>query len=321
MTSPLSEFVPVGPRTSLYTPSKPEDGQLVILCTWLGAGPRTIAKYIALYRRVAQDARILLIQSDVQTLISSYAYQRKAILPAVSIVLDRLSECRDSGRQEAGDKIGHRGTSLSSTLPTSTEKRPKILLQTFSNGGTNTAAQLLIVLEERRQSPLPLAGLLCDSGPNAGGSYFKDYDAMLFSLPKGVMARAIGAVACHCILILVHTWIAFGNENPASLQRRTLLDATVFLSPDESQGEMDVADIKGRVCYFYSKTDPMCHWEDVEAHARTAVSKGWQVRELVFDGSGHCAHFMIDEKRYAESVESIWEGARSAWAEKPMAKL
>lgn len=316
MATSLPDLVSLGSRTSLYTPVKPEDGQLIILCTWLGAGSRSIAKYVGLYRRVAPGARILLIQSAVPILISSYVHQRKAILPAVSIVLDRLSECGSLGQKDAGNRTYERSTSRSTAFPASiaVEKRPKILLHTFSNGGTNTAAQLLIVLRERTQSPLSLAGLLCDSGPSAGDSYSKDYDAMLFSLPKDFMSRLLGSLACHCILILLYTWIACGNENPASLQRRILLEATIFR-------EVEAAGIKGRVCYLYSDADRMCHSEDVKAHAHTALSRGWQVREEVFEGSAHCAHFMLDEKRYARAVEDIWEGNSSAWAKGPIAKL
>lgn len=150
MTSPLSEFRQIGPRTSLYTPSKPEAGQLIILCTWLGAGRKHIAKYTSLYQHLAPGSRILLVQSAVPILISSYAHQRKAIQSAVSVILDTLSECVEQA-PEAAEKLNgglmkapEQNTTQSSISSATTvnEKKPKIMLHTFSNGGTNTATQV-----------------------------------------------------------------------------------------------------------------------------------------------------------------------------------
>ena len=73
------------------------------------------------------------------------------------------------------------------------------------------------------------------------------------------------------------------------------------------------ADSKGRVCYLYSKTDKMCHWEDVKEHAEKAKAMGWSVKEIVFDGSGHCAHFSKDEDKYAKAVKSLWQGRVGEW--------
>lgn len=62
----------------------------------------------------------------------------------------------------------------------------------------------------------------------------------------------------------------------------------------------------GKVCYFYSKEDRMCLWLDVRQHADEARRLGWDVREVLFEGSGHCAHFTKDEVRYADAVKSMW---------------
>lgn len=79
----MNDFINIGPRTSLFTPQNPTSGQLVIICTWLGAARKHISKYIALYRKLASGARILLIESNVPILISSYVRQRDAIKPLV----------------------------------------------------------------------------------------------------------------------------------------------------------------------------------------------------------------------------------------------
>ncbi|OJJ96369.1 hypothetical protein ASPACDRAFT_125933 [Aspergillus aculeatus ATCC 16872] len=312
------DFAPLSTRTWLSTPDKPHPGQLIIICTWLGASPKHISKYTELHRSIAPAARILLIESEVSILVSSYARQRRLIRPAVEVVLDTLAET-------------DRGHGMSSP------NMSQILLHTFSNGGTNTATQLLITLRELVSRPLPLVGLVLDSTP-AKGTYWKSYNAMVFSLPPG--SRMLGSVVVHCLLILLYTWIAYGNENPASLMRRTLLDektvikqaalpegdendcsssssssssaAAAASSPSSSDGAT-----AGNVYYMYSKADRMTHWTDVWDHAQEAQKKGWRVKQVLFEGTGHCAHMPSDPTRYAKIVEQAW----TAGLNKPEPKL
>lgn len=270
-------FTRVSTRTWLSSPDQPSPGQLIIICTWLGASPKHINKYAEIHRSIAPGARILLIESEVSILVSSYARQRRLIRPAVDIVLDTMAETSD-----------HRGA--------------KILLHTFCNGGTNTATQLLITLRKMVSRPLPLVGLVLDSTP-AKGTYWKSYNAMVFSLPPS--SRLMGSMVVHFLLVLLYTWIACGNENPASLMRRTLLD-------EEAVGATDAimeTGANGYVCYMYSKEDAMTDWRDVWDHADDAKGKGWKVDEVLFEGTGHCAHMPQDPARYAEAVERVWSSA------------
>jgi hypothetical protein len=108
-------FSSLGPRMSLFVPAEPAPGELIILCTWLGAGKKHIAKYVTEYRRIAPHSRILLIESSVWIITTSYVKQRKAIQPAAEVVRAVLDECGQ------GD-----------TKPTT---KPTIVIHTFSNGG------------------------------------------------------------------------------------------------------------------------------------------------------------------------------------------
>lgn len=251
MASSMTEFVKIGPRTSLFTPQKPASGQLIIICTWLGAARKHIVKYISLYQTIAPSARILLIESNVPILISSYVKQRREIEPAVAAVLDTLTSRSPtpfpSGTlsETATDKEHAVNTSSSSSNWYSSN--PRILLHVFSNGGTNTATQLLIVLNAHLKAPLQLAGLLCDSCP-AKGTYWRSYDAMVLSLPKDLASRMLGALACHCILILLYTWIACGNENPATLNRRTMLDKGTVSACWGEEGEGTRGEARFAIC-------------------------------------------------------------------------
>ncbi|KAL9123679.1 MAG: hypothetical protein Q9217_006915, partial [Psora testacea] len=225
--APSSDFVPLGSQTSLYTPEKPTKGELIIICTWLGAAPKHIVKYTTVYQRIAPGARILLIESAVPILVSSYTRQRAAIVPAASIVLDTLAECshpslppnnnnnsnnNDDDDDDDNDNAagGQPKSTPSSISPEEKDKppSPKILLHMFSNGGTNTATQLLFVLNDRLRAPLPLlGGMLYDSCP-AKGTYWKDHRAMVYSLPKDLISRTLGNIVVHIILLMLHTEIA-----------------------------------------------------------------------------------------------------------------
>lgn len=317
MASPLDGFIKIGHRTSLFTPQKPTSGQLVILCTWLGAAPKHISKYTTLYEEIAPGARILLIESNVPIIVSSYAKQREAIKPAVSAVLDTLKECGVISRETQTVGNGRH----SSIQPEVNKPTPQILLHVFSNGGTTIATQLLLVLNSHLEATLPLVGLLCDSGP-AKGTYWRSYNAMVLSLPKDLATRFLGAMACHCILVMLYSWIACGYENPANLQRRTMLDAgIVSASQEDVTGDVDGKRPAGRVCYFYSKEDRMCLWSDIKSHADDARMLGWDVKEVVFEGSAHCAHFPKNEEKYSNAVKSIWRGEESWLFTREISKL
>ena len=319
MSSPLHDFINLGPRTSLFTPQNPTPGQLIVLCTWLGAAPKHIFKYASLYKSIAPGARILLVESDIASITSTYVRQREAIRPAVAATLDTISECGIVPIKET-TQVGNGSREKPISISTG-KAAPRILLHLFSNGGTTTVTQLLLVLKAHLNVPLPLVGLLCDSCP-AKGTYWRSYDAMLLSLPKNMASQFLGALACHCILIMLYTWIAYGNENPASLHRRTMLDGET-VSASGGGGNVDLGGTKvvGRVCYFYSKVDRMCLWTDIRDHANDARKLGWDVREVVFENGGHCAHFPTDEEKYANAVKSIWNGEASRLDRKDKSKL
>ncbi len=168
MATLLSDFAQIGPRTSLYTPSKPVAGQLLIISSWLGAVRKHIAKYATEYQKLAQEARILLIESDIQIVTSRYEKQRELIKPAVSVVLDTLAECGYYDALGKKTTTGNPSLKLGSISSSSTTGNTplRILLHMLSNGGTNSAIQFPIVLRKRFGQPLPIISLLSDSCPS-----------------------------------------------------------------------------------------------------------------------------------------------------------
>ncbi|MCJ1443829.1 MAG: hypothetical protein MMC23_004329 [Stictis urceolatum] len=327
----IPTFTPIGPRTSLYTPPTPSPGEMVVICTWLGAQARHIAKYTALYKQVAPNAQILVVQSNVPILVSSYRKQRRELGPAAGLVRARIDECfsatgttRNAAEYSAEESRADPEKSSDAGLRV-TKVRPKILLHAFSNGGTNSASNLLLRLAEDRKAPLPIACLVFDSCPGKG-TYWKSYTAMVISLPENAVVKNLGRIAVHCILIALYTWIAFGNENPASLQRRTLMDEGGTIakawygaggeeeSGGKGQGEKEFKG-EGRAVYVYSEEDDQCHWEDITEHARGLKAKGWEAEAIRFEGSAHCAHFGKYEREYRGVVEDIWgrEAREGRW--------
>ncbi|KAI4682067.1 uncharacterized protein J4E88_004955 [Alternaria novae-zelandiae] len=289
--SPSPSFSKLGPRISLYTPPSHTTGELIILCTWLGAAQKHIDKYIAAYLTIAPNAKILLIQSDVTSVTSSYPAQHKAIIPAVEVVRSVLSDCTYTPSTNISSPTGQRITKNPQT--------PKILIHTFSNGGPISATALLLALHAQKSTPLPITGIIMDSGP-AAGYYWKSYNAMILSLPPGPI-RSAGYVFVHGILVILRASVALGRyEHPEVLVRRTLLDEE-FVSGVEG-GK------KRRVCYLYSKADRMTDWEDVVAHKEMAREKGWDVGEIIFEGTPHCGHFVGNEDVYVGQMERMWEG-------------
>ena len=305
----LSEFISIGPRTSLYTPPSPVSGELVVICTWLGAARKHVAKYTSLYQRVAPGARILLVESNVPILVSSYARQRNHIQCAASIVLDNLAECGQYNPMPPASNSSITAPPPTDRKDATTTRPPKVLLHVFSNGGANTATQLLIVLRSHLRAPLPLAGLVFDSCP-AKGTYWKSYNAMVLSLPKDAPTRLVGALAVHFLLVLLYAWIASGNENPAGLMRRTMLDASTVTGAGAgyANGGDKTLDVARKGCYLYSDTDPMVEWSDISDHAKDARRMGWKVDEVRFSSSGHCQHLSMYGDRYVKAVEEIWLG-------------
>ncbi|KAF2473426.1 indole-diterpene biosynthesis protein-like protein PaxU [Lindgomyces ingoldianus] len=266
-------FSTLGPHISLFVPPDPAPGQLVILCTWLGAGKNHIAKYASGYSKIAPRSKILLIESSVWIIASPYVRQRVAIQPATQVVRAVLDECG----------YGKRG------LVTN----PNITIHTFSNGGTNSATQMLIVLRRQLGAPIPITGITCDSGP-ARGTYWKSFQSMLLSLPKGIFWSIIGPIVIAFVTNVLFGSQLIGWEKPERIYRRTLLDE-------------NIVDCR-RICYIFSKADAHVECDDITSHADDARRHGWDVKELLFEDTPHCNHISKYRTEYFDAIRLVWEG-------------
>lgn len=268
----LSGFSQLTADIHLYSPVDASPGHLVILCTWMGALDKHIAKYIALHKALIPSASILLLKSHVGSMISPYKSQQRALSPATLPVFNLLMQCQQ-------DNVA-----------------PQILLHIFSNGGINSATHLLINLERETRVPLPLVGIICDSVPTGAG-YRKTYNAFMYSFPTNFpLSPLAAALAIHTLLILLFLSVALGRyEHPEDFWRGAILDAKL------------VGGCR-RIAYVASKADKLTGWRDVVEHAEVARGSGWGVRQVILEGTGHCNHLSGEPGIYGEVVEAMWEG-------------
>lgn len=272
----LQDFVELGPNISLYTPPQHQAGHLIILCTWMGAADKHIDKYTEIHRQNAPTAKILLLKSVVRSMISSYSSQQRAMKPAQDAIGQFLNEC--------------------GTLPSgsaSSNEKPRILLHTMSNGGVNSATNLLVVLERSLKTHLPLVGVICDSTPNAS-SFKKTCNAFMYSFPGGFPINLIAAAFVYITITILYLWIAMGNEPPEDYWRRSILDEKLINC--------------SKICYIASKADKLMDWRDVVSHAEEARKKGWATKEIIFDDTPHCNHLSKHQEIYVNAVSDMWEG-------------
>jgi hypothetical protein len=177
-----------------------------------------------------------------------------------------------------------------------TNAPPKVLLHVFSNGGINSATHLLTVLQRQTHKPLPLVGIICDSVPTGAG-YWKTYNAFMHSFPSSLPVSVVAGAVVHTLLILLFLSVAVGRyENPEDMWRRSILHEKLVGT--------------NRISYVASKADKLTDWRDVAAHAEEARSKGWEVREIIYEDSAHCNHLYKDPQAYHRVITDTWEGSK-----------
>ncbi|KAI1388886.1 uncharacterized protein F4822DRAFT_261362 [Hypoxylon trugodes] len=207
-------------------------------------------------------------------MISPYSTQESAMKPAEHVVCQVLDEC-------GGSESGNPGT------------KPRILFHMMSNGGINSATNLLRVLERRLGKPLPLVGLICDSVPT-GASYMKTRRAFMYSFPARFPVNLISSAVIHVLISPLYISIAMGRyEAPEDYWRKSILDEKLIDSK--------------RICYVASKADKMIDWRDVLSHAEQARPKNWEVKEFMFEETPHCNHISKYESIYINAVADMWE--------------
>lgn len=252
-----------------------QDGpSLIVLCTWMSAHRKHIAKYTEQYRQQYPDAEILVIESTVGDLVyRSTDTQQQKLLPAREILLFHISD------------------------PIQGNEQGKVLLHAFSNGGAQSAVQLVAGLPPDARLKA-FHAIVFDSCPGTA-TYRRTVHAMSLSMPKSLLWKILGPPILHIVLCLIcFSLFVTGAEDVISRIRRQLNDHTLF-SPEAAR------------LYICSKTDELVPYQDVSSHAHDAKQNGYsQTQELVFEASGHCAHAMTHKYQYWEAVEKLLQSQR-----------
>lgn len=288
----LKGFTALGEQIFYYKPeseqSTKDSGkdypELVILCSWLYALPKHIAKYTAAYQRIYPQSPILLLKQDGPDMMwRPNSWQMQNMRPAINSI--------EAARSD--------------------DAPPKVLLHVFSNGGAFTACQLADSIKVNSTSggnikSLPITALVIDSAPSIP-SLAKGRVALSQGLPASLPGpvRAVGGLALWTTMMALSLASRMlGAEGTMTGMRRKLND------PD---GPFVAADLT-RV-YIYSKTDELVPWEQVEDHALEAMAvyenkfdnaASRRVQFEEFEGSKHVAHAVVDAKRYWGIVQDLW---------------
>ncbi|KIW21507.1 hypothetical protein PV08_02087 [Exophiala spinifera] len=280
----LADFTRLGPQIFFYEPrgSIPSDADdvttpdLIILCSWMGALPRYIAKYTKPYQSIFPRSPILLLKQDGADLFWKPRYfQGHAIQPALSVI-----------RQVVQEKL---------------PGKPRILLHIFSNGGSYSA--LFLADAYRNSSPnkdetLPISALILDSTPSLPSSK-SGHAAISELLPKSEPMRTVSSAAIWAFIGIAQTYETLSrSENITIWLRRKLNEPGSAFTQDGLKR-----------LYIYSQADALIPAGDVESHAKEAVDIIGEERVQLedFETSRHVGHAMLNGQRYWKLVEDLWK--------------
>jgi hypothetical protein len=284
-TGPAPELAAVrlGPKTCFYAPAAaprpPAHPVAVVVCAWMDAAPRHIAKYVAAHRELYPATCILVVTVSLGDFMRSSAARCADMDVAVATLRDAVA---------ASTPPSPSPSSSQSPAPA------PVLVHVFSNGGCLRLHDLASRYRAtaQPQAPLPAACVVFDSAPGAP-QYRSDVVALMASVPQrprllrlvlAVLVR-VAVLVLLCLPSRMRTRVRNGLNDPALLSRA---------APR---------------CYIYSAEDDAVDAEHVEAHAFEASRAGLEVATHRFHGSGHVAHMRLDPVRYWDIVRRAWDEA------------
>ncbi|PHH84803.1 hypothetical protein CDD83_1346 [Cordyceps sp. RAO-2017] len=292
-TEPLSFMRSLSPTVAYWDPQEQGHGQLhprllarcspdpelVLLFSWMAARDEHIAKYIAQYRLLFPNSRILLLRCPLSRVWLPWI-ARRDMIPALSLL-------RALARND--DKMGEDGIG-----------QPRVLVHVFSNGGISTAVHLWNIFVAAQLSKgacdaklLPRYVLLLDSCPG----YFRwrnTHRALVQTLPWWTSPLMHVAIAVACVYHGLRRLPAAQNQNARALRAPQLISHEC------------------RRTYLYGTADDMVDYRDIEDNAREAEDAGFAVRMERFDGAKHVAISRAQPVRYWGAVQESWDGTDKA---------
>ena len=278
---PIPSFETISDKISYYTPKASHDAGdpiLIILCTWMAASRKHIAKYTSGYQHIFPTSRILVIESQpADILYRPTRQQAKRLISAVNVmesVTTRDCATDDKKQQEA------------------------MLLITMSDGGVNSSISLANALSLVHGKPtVPVQAHVIDSAPSLTHPQ-KGVMAFSMNLPKTFLLRMLGLLNMYLFLSLLYVRFLFSDSALFEVNRRHL-NAGKVLAKNTSR------------LYIYSEADELTDWREVEQHADQASACGYPVKKLKFEKSAHCAHVMGDGDAYWSGIKKLWDDSQN----------
>lgn len=197
LTDSVSFYHPQNQTSVDHKINKPSPS-LVVLCSWMGAAPKHIAKYTSGYQLLFPQTSILLLQCSVSAISYSAKKQSQLLQPARAVI--------------------------------QTFTNGPIVLHAFSNGGGTIACHLTTQLRaELGNDAIIWDKIILDCLPSIP-TVSSAVDAFAFSLPKNPVLNTLGR---WIIRILFFSYLVLvvkiaGREDGITWIRRVLNDEAVF---------------------------------------------------------------------------------------------
>lgn len=259
---PLAAFIRLSPTVAYYEPLKAvpapgtvDDGSptTILLCSWMNAKAKNVDYYCRNYMNIYPSARIIHVTiNTTQFILQSEAQRRRDMMKAVSILVSRDQEPE------------------------------RLLVHSVSNGGGKRVYNIAGAYRSVTGKPLPARAMILDSAPGIP-RFKRDLHALMVPARKlhwlpWLFYAAVIHVTCSVIFVSVYwtpMWFWYDLVWGPTLG---VSDVTL-LSRHSVRG------------YVYSKEDMAIDWRDVEAHAKAAEEKGYEVSRKLIEGAEHAQLF------------------------------
>lgn len=282
---PSDEAGVIRSSTSLADTAANSSPSLILLFTWTGACPSHIAKYIAAYRIHYPNASILIITTSIKFLVfHSSTYKSHIFRPIIRRLLP----------------ITNRAFSP--------QHSTRILLHSFSEGGSSTAVAFAQAYKAITGTRIPVYAFVLDSTPGAI-HYMQIPLAVRAAASKhNVLVRVIGLVAAYAVTAAYagsNAFVRNGDSYNEGQPRIHLFSKTRVALNDECL--WPVRDTE-RI-YLFGSADPLFDGTALTEHAAEAERRGAGVHIERFEGAGHCAlpRGPGAKERYWNVVVASWE--------------
>ncbi|KAI6083043.1 DUF829-domain-containing protein [Hypoxylon rubiginosum] len=283
--SAVPGFTPISDRIFLLnedpdsvdtSEKEPIDQPTTILIYGWGDGlPKHVAKYADGYRKLFPTARIIMVISSIFSATYQSLEQRtEAMLPIIDLV-----------------------------FPTPGDGSEKVVIHVMSNTGGIFSAATLNAYQRRHGMGKALPHHLCVSDSTPGG--------LVFSTEVSRWSRAMTLGTANWFpwpfAVTQKIWWAFLYtmyflEKAIGREPSGIYSCRVFL-------DHAMATPRALRLYMYSKLDDLIWWEDLEAQADIAKSRGYTTILEMFEDSPHVGHMRTHPDQYWGAIDKWWKAS------------